>query len=150
MMVRLSRKLEKITLSPDQIKNMMDFADRQKDVLALFLYGSYGTQWQTALSDIDLAILPMPGTSWDYKRELELLAEFCHIGGSDDINVVNLHHVPVTLQMRVLETGRLLYVKDEILLADFKERVIRRYCDFEPDLKSLYRDFDAGLREEFL
>ncbi|QGP91468.1 Polymerase beta, Nucleotidyltransferase [Neomoorella glycerini] len=149
-MVRLSRKLEKITLSPKQLKSMADFAGRQGEVLALYLYGSYGTEWQTALSDVDLAVLPMPETSWDYKRELELLAEFCHIGRSDDINLVNLHRVPVTLQMRVLETGRLLYVKDEILLADFKERVIRRYCDFEPDLKILYRDFDASLREEFL
>ncbi|WP_258358695.1 type VII toxin-antitoxin system MntA family adenylyltransferase antitoxin [Moorella sulfitireducens] len=149
-MVRLSRKLEKITLSPKQLKNMADFAGRQEDILALFLYGSYGTEWQTALSDVDLGVLPMPETSWDYRRELELLAEFCQIGRSDDINLVNLRRVPVTLQMRVLETGRLLYVKEEILLADFKERVIRHYCDFEPDLKNLYRDFDAGLREEFL
>ncbi len=92
----------------------------------------------------------MPKTSWDYRRELDLLAELCHIGRNDDINLVNLRRVPVTLQMRVLETGRLLYVKNPILLADFKESVIRRYCDFEPDMKNLYQDFDTGLREEFL
>ncbi|NPV29432.1 MAG: nucleotidyltransferase domain-containing protein [Firmicutes bacterium] len=92
----------------------------------------------------------MPQTSWSYRRELDLLDELCHIGQSEDINLINLQQVPVTLQMRVLETGRPLYVRDEIRLADFKEWVIRRYCDFEPDLKNLYRDFDAGLREEFL
>ncbi len=36
------------------------------------------------------------------------------------------------------------------MLADFIETVIRRYCDFRPDLESIYRDFDTGLREEFL
>ncbi len=149
-MARLSRKLAIITLSPQQLKSMTDFIKSQKDILAFFLYGSYGTKLQTALSDVDFAVLPMSQTSWDYRRELDLLAGLCHIGRNDDINLVNLQQVPVTLQMRVLETGRLLYVKDAILLADFKESVIRRYCDFEPDLKNLYRDFDTGLREEFL
>jgi len=146
----LSRKLEKINLSPGKLKTITDYVKKQEDILALYLYGSYGTELQTILSDVDLAVLPMPSSSWDYERELELLAEMARIGKNDDINLVNLRRVPVILQMRVLETGRLLYSKDEIFLADFKESLIRRYCDFEPDLKNLYLDFDDGLREEFL
>lgn len=149
-MARLSRRPEKITLSPQQLKKLTDFIRSQGDILAFYLYGSYGTEFQTALSDVDFAVLPMPTVPWDCKRELDLQAELSGIGQCDDISLINLQRVPVTLQMRVIETGRLLYVRDEIMLADFKEGVIRRYCDFEPDLKNIYRDFEAGLREEFL
>ncbi|OIQ11871.1 hypothetical protein MOOTH_12640 [Moorella thermoacetica] len=45
------------------LNSMADFAGGQEDVLALFLFGSYGMKWQTVLSDVDLAVLPMPETS---------------------------------------------------------------------------------------
>lgn len=149
-MARLDRKPIRLRISPEQLSSLIDFIRSQEDVLALYIYGSYGTEYQTDLSDIDLAVLPLPETKWDYRREAWLQTEISDIGRSDDINLVNLLRVPVTLQMRVLETGRLLYVRDQVMLADFIESVIRRYCDFRPDLESIYRDFDAGLREEFL
>ncbi|MDN5348332.1 MAG: uncharacterized protein PWP65_1896 [Clostridia bacterium] len=148
-MVRLSRKLDMITLSDEQLQAMVKYIIKQRDILGFYLYGSYGTELQTPLSDLDLAVLPMPGSRLDLQRELEIWSELAHIGKNDDINLINLGEVPVTLQMRVLQTGRLLFSRDDALLADFKERVIRRYCDFAPDLKAFYRDFDAGLREEF-
>jgi predicted nucleotidyltransferase len=149
-MVRLSRKLKKIKLTSGQLQNIVGYIKQQEDILALYLYGSYGTEYQTVFSDVDFAVLPMRFSPLDHEREIELNAELIQLGKNDDINLVNLSRVPVTLQMQVLETGRLLYCKDELLLADFKESVIRRYCDFEPDLRNIYQDFDAGLREEFI
>jgi predicted nucleotidyltransferase len=140
-MIRLSRK---------QIDTMASYMEKQEDVLAFYLYGSYGTEYQTILSDVDFAVLPFSKKELDIDRELELLSELQLIGRSDDINMVNLLKVPVTLQMRVLESGRLLFCRIDVFLADFKELVIRRYCDFEPDPSTFYRDYDAGLREEFL
>ncbi|MBC7341615.1 MAG: nucleotidyltransferase domain-containing protein [Clostridia bacterium] len=149
-MVRLSRRLEKLSLSPEQFTALKTLAQSQSDIGALYLHGSYGTELQTVLSDLDLAVLPVPGSSWDLEREIELLSDLLGIVRNDDVNLINLRRVPVTLQMRVLESGRLLYLRDEVMLADFKESVIRWYCDFQPDLRQLYADFDAGLREEFL
>ena len=149
-MVRLSRKLDKIILSQEQIDSMRDFCVAQDDVLALYLYGSYGTKYQSALSDVDLAVLPMPETCLNMERLLQLEAGLAQIGETDDINLINLRRVPVTLQMRVLEAQHPLFTSDEILVADFLETVIRRYCDFEPDFRAIQRDYDAGLREEFL
>jgi predicted nucleotidyltransferase len=117
--------------------------------LAFYLYGSYGTEHQTPLSDVDFAVLPISKDFCLY-REMETLSELQFIAGNDDINLINLLKVPITLQIRVLETGKLLYCKDDNLLSDFKELVIRYYCDFKPDLRAFYRDYDAGLREEFL
>jgi hypothetical protein len=52
--------------------------------------------------------------------------------------------------MRVLDEGRLLFCRNDIHLTDFIEYVIQRYCDFLPHLEEFYRDYDAGLKEEFL
>lgn len=147
---RIDKRLETLKLNPAQLEAMTEYASKQADIVALFLYGSYGKEQQTPLSDIDLAVLPFLNLQLTLDRELEILSELQGIGESDDINLVNLQKVPVTLQMRVLESGHLLYCRDHIALADFKEYVIRRYCDFAPDLQAIYRDYDASLREEYL
>ena len=148
--MRLSRDISMIKLSEEQLRQMTRYCEHERDILALYLYGSYGTSHQTRLSDVDLAVLPMPGARWDIHRELEIHAELARIGGSEDINLVNLRTVPVTLQLRVLETGRVLYRRDREMVADFVEAVIVRHADFLPDLQAFHADYDLGLREEFL
>lgn len=148
--MRLSRDISQIHLSHDQLEEMVRYCEAQADILALYLYGSYGTAYQTPLSDVDLAVLPISGAPWDLDRELEVHSKLNQIGRNDDINVVNLRVVPVTLQMRVLETGRVLYVRNQEALADFTASTIARYADFAPDLAAFYRDWDCALREEFL
>jgi len=148
--MRVSRKLSPISLDETQILGLVKYCQAQSDVLALYLYGSYGTPYQTALSDVDLAVLPLPGVRWDIQRELEISSGLAGLGGNEDINSVNLRQVPVTLQFKVLETGRLLFCRDQELLADFIAEVILRHADFSIDLAAFYRDYDAAVREEFL
>lgn len=150
LLTRLSREIKKIRLSRNQIEAMRSYISKQEDVLAFYIFGSHGTREQTDLSDVDLAVLPYFNKNLTVNREAEILSELQRIGQSDDINMLNLLKVPVTVQMQVLETGRLLFCADEVFLADFTEHVIRRYCDFEPDLRTFNLDYDTGLKEEFL
>ncbi len=147
-MARISKYPDIIQLTTNQIDNIINEVKEYQDIIALYLYGSYGTELQSPLSDVDLAILP--ASEIKFSDELALTAKIQEIGKSDDINTVNLLKVPITLQMEVISTGELLYCRDQIKLADFKEYVIRRYCDFEPDLKQFNIDYDIGLRKEFL
>lgn len=146
--MRLDKHPRKLSLAPHQIQQMIDFIQSQEDISALILYGSYGTKYQTALSDIDLAILPH-SHSWSLDRLLGVMATFVGICKTNDVNVINLREVPITLQIRVLDTGKKLFVRDPIALADFAEQVIRAHCDFEPFLKAFYQDYDIGLRREY-
>ena len=148
-MVRIG-ELKVITINKDQLNAMVDYIKNRGDILAFFIYGSYGTKYQTIFSDVDLAVLPRPGATFDFRSELSAAAELSLIGKSDDINLINLNKVPVTLQMEVLETGKLLYCADKLLLSDFIESVMLRYCDFEPDLRSFYQDYDYGLKRDYL
>lgn len=139
-----------ITIDEEQINAMVDYIKNRGDILALYVYGSHGTEYQTIFSDIDLAVLPKPGVIFDLKNELSAAAELSSIGKSDDLNLINLNTVPVTLQMEVLETGKLLYCADKLLLSDFIESVMLQYCDFEPDLRTFYQDYDYGLKKDYL
>jgi len=147
---RLAQNPSLIHLTEVQLHQMTDYCRQHDDVLALYLYGSYGTPYQTPLSDVDLAILPMPGVQWGIHHFLDVISELTRCGENDDINVINLHEVPVNLQFRVLETGIPLFCRDEIVLADFAEWVVKRHADFAPDLRVIYQDFDAAVRREFL
>ena len=149
-MARLSKDPQKIQLSQEKMNQIIDTCISYQNIIALYLFGSYGTEHQTPLSDVDLAILPSNQDKLSLSDEQAILATIQEIGGTDDINMINLVKVPITLQMEVISTGTLLYCSDEIGLADFKEYVIKRYCDFEPDLRQFNIDYDIGLRKEFL
>lgn len=147
-MARLSRRLGMIQLSKEQLDALAELAASKDDILALYLYGSYGTELQTPLSDVDLAVLPMPGSRWTPRDEMTIANELTSLALEDDINLVNLATAPVDLQIRILDTGRPLYVRDRSLLADFQAKVVLRYCDFRPVLYAMRRYYDEGLREE--
>jgi predicted nucleotidyltransferase len=52
----MSGRTEKIDID-ECIPSLVKYLDQQEDVLAAMIYGSYGTEFQTPLSDVDLAIL---------------------------------------------------------------------------------------------
>ncbi len=148
-MVRLGKQ-GLIELTTEQINAMVCYLRDRGDVLAFYLHGSYGTAFQTNFSDVDLALLPMPGADFTLKTELAVSAELSMLGKADDINVVNLRKAPLAMQMKVLENGRLLFCADYILLADYTEMAMLHHSDMLPDLQSFYRDYDHGLKKEYL
>ena len=121
----------------------------QKDVAAALLFGSYGTQYQTPLSDVDIAVLFMPGHRVTLNGELAILADLSVITGEEDINLVFLNKVPITLQFEVLLTGNVL-VKKDLYLEEFHEYVCKRYADYKIDLDQFKEDYDSALREVYL
>jgi len=133
-------------VSQCQFEQVVDYCRTQADILALYLYGSHGTALQTPLSDLDLAVLPE--TTCDPKRLLGIHAGLAGILG-DDVSLVNLRSAPVSLQFRIIETGRPLYMRDPDRVADFVAGVILRHADFAPDLASIRRDWDDAIREEY-
>lgn len=132
------------------LPGLIRYLRQDGDIVAVWIFGSYGTPEQTPLSDVDLAVLFRPGTHPDPKRELRLAADITEIVREDDLNLVVLNHAPVTLQMRVLESGRPLYESDSAAVSDFVERVAKLYGDFAPDLLRFHDEYDDSLREAYL
>lgn len=146
-MGRLSKNKNKINIEP-QVEEIEQYFLNRLDVAAALLFGSYGTQYQTPLSDVDIAVLFMPGQQIIMNRELAMLADLSAITGEEDINLVVLNKAPLTLQFEVLLTGNVLAKKD-FYLEDFHEYVCKRYADYKIDLDQFKKDYDSALREVY-
>jgi len=80
------------------------------EVQAIYLFGSHGTAYERADSDVDLALLLPPAVakslgSLTLGPCAEALAELLH----RPVDLVNLRMVDTVFQARIIETGRLLY-----------------------------------------
>ncbi|RKL63830.1 nucleotidyltransferase domain-containing protein [Thermoanaerobacteraceae bacterium SP2] len=126
-----------------EIKELVSMIKKNKNIIALYIFGSFGTNQQHPLSDIDLAILfQEPPQLFDF---LCLEADICKILQRDDVDVVNLNSSSIDIQFKVISTGDLLYCSNELLLADFKERVFNIYGDYSYILNRFYNDYKEGL-----
>jgi|LSQX01.1.fsa_nt_gb predicted nucleotidyltransferase len=146
-MGRLSKNKNKINIEP-QVEEIEQYFLNRLDVAAALLFGSYGTQYQTPLSDVDIAVLFMSGQQITLNRELAMLSDLSAITGEEDINLVVLNKAPLTLQFEVLLTGNVLAKKD-FYLEDFHEYVCKRYADYKIDLDQFKKDYDSALREVY-
>ena len=139
-MVLLRRNLIKIK---DKINELKCYIVKNKNIIATYIFGSYGTNDQHAASDIDFAILFKNRPS--LFEELQIESDISEIFARDDIDVVNLNKADIDICHQVLYTGELLYCSDEIALADYKEKVFNIYGDYGLILKKFYDDFAEGL-----
>jgi predicted nucleotidyltransferase len=145
--MRLSKTLQKIDLST-KLDKLNEYFTANERIMAVYLFGSYGTVYQTPLSDVDFGVLTIEKTTFD--EELKILADFTGLLEEDDINIVFFNKADLVIQHNILATGRLLYCRDQLFLADFIEYINKRYCDFRIDLDRFNIDYDLGLKEEFL
>ena len=116
---------------------------------AAYLYGSYGTPFQTPLSDVDIALIFAERTEPSFAQHMELIGHVTGALHEDDVSVTILNRAPLAMQHRVLADGRPLLVLDEIVHADFVERTITRYSDFAIDEARFFEEYDRALVEEY-
>jgi len=129
---------------------LINYFAGKKDILAAYLYGSYGTEAQTPLSDVDLAVLLASETKQPLFKQIEIESDISKICQSDEINLLLLNNAPLLLQFKVISTGRLLYERDAVALSKFQEIVCKLYADFLPDYLAFARDYDRSLQEAYL
>ena len=147
-MARLSKALARIDLG-DRMDDVREYLSGHPHVVASLLFGSYGTEYQNALSDLDIAVLLSPECPKDRDIVSGISADLASLASEDDVNVIILNTAPITLQFDALSTGRVL-TKREFYLEDFHEYVCKRYADFKIDLDVFNADYDERLREVYL
>lgn len=118
-------------------------------VIALYLYGSYGTCFQTPLSDVDIAVLYETALELPVDLELKLIGLATEALQEEDVSVTVLNGAPLAFRFKVLAEGRPVFIRDEIAHADFLERTINRYSDFAIDEARFFEEYDRALVEDF-
>ncbi|HEV8239935.1 MAG TPA: nucleotidyltransferase domain-containing protein [Thermoanaerobaculia bacterium] len=145
------RKLHNTGVAIDvnaHLPGLLDELRQNPAIVAVFLYGSYGTPYQTPLSDVDLAVLFRSDQVPDLHGHIDLINQVTGGLHEDDVSVMILNQAPLSLQFAVVAKGRRLLVNDETALADFLEVLFDRYGDFAVDEARFFTEYDRARREE--
>ncbi|MFZ5652565.1 MAG: type VII toxin-antitoxin system MntA family adenylyltransferase antitoxin [Bacillota bacterium] len=132
------------------LKALQDYLSRQDDIVAVYLFGSFGTEFQNKFSDLDLGVVFYPGKLPDLGRELSIEAELSLILGIDRIDLINLNRAPVQLRFKAAAKGSILFEANANELSSFLENTYRIYGDYQIDLETYYREYQKALREAYL
>jgi uncharacterized protein len=134
----------RIDITP-RLDELLAELSRLDGLVAAWIYGSYGTPYQTPLSDLDLAVLYRPDRLPARRDEWEVQQRIAEILEEDDVSVLVLNRAPVILQLKVLAEGRRLLCRDSEALADFTERVLDEHSDFMIDHRRFAAEYDRAL-----
>lgn len=123
----------------DKIITLIKYFETNDDILAVWLIGSYGTEYQREESDIDFSIL--------FNKDVSIIEEMrisCNISdviGYENVDTVDLKKAPITLQFKTIKEGRNIYEEDFIKTSDYIEYVINRYREEKYYIESFRKDY---------
>ncbi len=130
-----------------ELQTWQEFFQQRPEIAAVYLFGSYGTEFEHPQSDIDLGVVFTHTVS--LSEELELDASLSVYVRHDRIDLVNLNRAHISLQFRALKEGMLIYEGDYIKHSDFIEHVIKTYPDYAVKYSAFAKDYEQALREEY-
>jgi len=123
----------------DKIITLIKYFQTNDDIIAVWLIGSYGTEYQTEKSDIDFSIL--------FNKDISIIDEMkisCNISdiiGYENVDTVDLNKAPITLQFKTIKEGKSLYEANFIKTSDYIEHVINRYREEKYYIESFRKDY---------
>lgn len=136
------------TVSDAELKAWTDFFKNRGEVAAVYLFGSYGTEFEHPNSDIDLGIVFSRIVT--FVEELAIDADLSLFLASDKVDLVNLNRAPVALQFQALADGLQIYEGEYIAHSNFIERVLKNYFDYKISYARFSEDYEHALREDYL
>jgi hypothetical protein len=132
--------------SCDTIRTILaDYFQRQAEIEIAYIFGSIARGTESALSDIDIAILiddqQINEDKFRYGYKAEILADLMKILKTNNVDLVILNEANTLLRHRVLYHGKLIYSKNEKKRIEFQTNTIDKYIDFKELMKP---HFNAG------
>ncbi len=116
--MKIDLKERRFTTKIEEIPEIAKEIAKNKHVKAVYLFGSYASEKQNILSDIDICVI----TRDDY--------EDVRIPVTDNLDVSYFHRLPLIIQFRVFKEGKPLVVKDKDFIYDLKLKTLKLYLDF--------------------
>lgn len=128
-------------LNESDIKKIQDYFRSQKDVAAVYLYGSFTKGNTHKRSDIDFGVLFNPPIK-TYFRLGKIINDLTDLGlpFEPDVRDIDLKSPPVYL-FNVIN-GKLIFSRDEIKRINFEVEAMKQYYDTQHlrDIKYYYMD----------
>ncbi len=123
----------------DKIVNKIK--ERVPNVLAIYIFGSFGTAHQTAESDVDIAVLMPkkmdPLTLWDTAQQIAIEL-------NKDVDLIDLKGASTVFQNQIISTGKRIYCSDKISCDLFEHTCLSMYLRFNEERKDFIRGVMNG------
>ena len=101
------------------------------EIAFAYLFGSYATGEQTALSDIDIAIYLNKPSTFSFNRLLLFHGDCCRVLQRNDIDILVLNTTRnLILLKEIITMGKIIYNINQELLDDFEVRTLHVVHDF--------------------
>ncbi|MDQ6989164.1 MAG: nucleotidyltransferase domain-containing protein [Mariprofundaceae bacterium] len=112
------------------------------NIQAIYLFGSWETEYETPSSDIDIALLlPIPQTkslSNLYHTDLHRILEHTW---QRDVDLIHLRQVSTVLQKEVIQADRRIYCADTYAADEFEMLVMSYYQKLNDERADILHDF---------
>ncbi len=117
------------------LERIVDWAQEQEEIIAVYLYGSYAQGRASALSDIDIAVLTQP---IEEQRTLWRLEDHWSAQWPDAVDLHVLNLAPLTFRYEVIANGKRLWAADSSVISQ-ESLILRRYWDEQPRLDYIWQ-----------
>ena len=129
-MIREGRKLPSDAV--ERIPELIHRISEDKDMIALFSFGSLVSGDLKPLSDLDFGILVSSDLDRNsrFDKHIDLIGLFTRIFGSDEIDLVLMNDAPMRFAFHIIKSGKLLFCSNKDVLNNFIEKTVKLFLDF--------------------
>jgi len=95
---------------------------------SIYLFGSWATEDETELSDLDIAVLlPRQSNKIQCNDKLVLSGQLAMIAGVEKADIIDIRQVDTIFQMQIINTGRRYDIDDGNEANLFEMTILSRY-----------------------
>ena len=114
------------------------------NVMGIYLFGTFGSEYETKSSDIDIALLSQENLN---KVELWDLAQEISSEVNRDVELIDLHEASTVFRFQILSSGQRIDCRNETSCAHFENLCYSMYLRFQEERKSILDDYKEGNRD---
>lgn len=119
---------------------------KENDIICAYIFGSYGKGTQSKLSDVDIGIFLREKGDF-FERKLELISLISKILKTHEIDFVILSQASPSLIHSLMNTGKLLFSKDENKRINLFNRNLKEYLDFAYYRERIWKAMGKRIKE---
>lgn len=122
------------------LNEISNYLNGNPEVSFAYLYGSFGSEYQTKFSDIDIAVYQTnKKSSYDYRMsEFKIEADLCYLFPKFNFDVRSLNDAPIIIIGKIINEGTPVFVRDENKHLDYVELNRLKYMDYQIIYKPLF------------
>jgi len=129
--VSVVKKFCKVKLKTENIICIAgEYFAKRDDVIFAYLFGSYATETQNQLSDIDIAVYIKDDIITKSDDKLEIVANLSSLLKTDQIDLVILNQAPTSLLNRIIAKKFVVVDKEPFKRHAFESLNMRKGLDF--------------------